>query len=139
MLLYSKDRLGTKVLSHQLKGGAVPVTTMTRRKHPFDMVVTNCSGFAKEFQTGIVYSTPKLLHEVVLKDGRTKMTLLSGQNGAWDVTFQKDPEWCPQEIVFYARGGRPIPKSGITSESLKDWNKYTTTRCTWTHIANEDF
>ena len=120
----------------ELKGGLVMIRTRTVRKHPFDLAVTNAVGFASERDSGIVYSSPRLLKELILKDGRTKMVLLVGENGAWEVTFQREPEWCPQEIVFYARRGKAVPKSGMTMDELKSWDKYTTSRCAWTHVPN---
>jgi hypothetical protein len=130
-----------KISRFQVKAGIVNFRpTDSRRKHPFDIASTNYGAFLGEGYAGIASLSPKLVDEVVLKDGRTRMTMFMPNGFVYVVTFNKEYTWCIEEIEFQLKENHDFdpnapPLRSLTKEMLKEYRTFATNQTKWEDVA----
>ena len=118
--------------------------TETRRKHPFDIALTQGAGLLGDDESLLTRLSYKTIEEEVLKDGRTRLTVTNERGGVYRMTFNKEEEWFIEELEFlskprtreeeiaaaYAKRG-PIV---VTKEMLPKYKTYATSRTEWKEV-----
>jgi hypothetical protein len=140
---------------HQIKGGVIPQLSNSKWKHPFDVTITQSGSLMGDFGSSLAAREFYSVDEVARKDdGRTQITAYIDTGAAYKVTFNKDEEWLPEEVLFMkknrtfeqvreeelriAKGFRP-PKPNLTKESLQDYRVYATNLTEWRKVDDDQW
>lgn len=127
----------------QVKAGIVDFRpTYTRRKHPFNIATTQVGGILIERDSSIARFSPKLVDEVKLPDGRTRMTMFMPIGDVFIVTFNEEHTWCIEEIEFQRKINEvsqefPPPLLSLTKDMLKEYATYAINRTQWEDIGKD--
>ncbi|XZE22045.1 hypothetical protein SH449x_001961 [Pirellulaceae bacterium SH449] len=139
-LYYNRTHIGSSVVNQEVRGGKVLRATFTRRKHPFELTITNGTGSQTESQTGIAYhKSVKIIEESRDHLGQRIVLATPGPLGAYQVKFHKDFHWCPIEIKFYSNPREDRSKSPSTPDEVRKWDHYATIQSKWIEIKEHKF
>jgi hypothetical protein len=139
-LYYNRTHIGRSVVNQEVRGGKVLRATFTRRKHPFELTITNGAGSQTESQTGIAYhKSVKIIEDSRDRLGQRIVLATPGPLGAYQVKFHKDFHWCPIEIKFYSNPKEDRSKSPSTPDEIRKWDHYATVQSKWIEIKEHKF